>query len=159
MNVLKLGTVKFEALQYRVKVVVTDNVGEYGCSIGCCSHSEMGNRSPEATHFGGDHESILAFHPFPSPGTIAHESWHAVRNMLLSVQAELDNEVVAYHLSHLVDAVSEKLHAHIHEMGELDFCPCPRCSEKAAEETKATKQKRKKSERNRVDTGVRSAGQ
>ena len=125
MKLLKLGTVKFEALQYRVKAVVTDNLGEYGCSLGFHEHS---NRSPEATHFTNGYESIIAFSPFPSPGTIAHECWHAVRTMLLNADAELDNETVAYHLGHLVDKISDMLHKNIDGMEDLP-CTCPHCTE------------------------------
>jgi hypothetical protein len=39
-----------------------------------------------------------------SVGTLAHESWHAVRYMLLDwSKCELDNETMAYHLGWLVD--------------------------------------------------------
>lgn len=125
MIVLKLGTVKFEVMHYRVKIVVTDDLGEYGCSLGFHNHSE---RSPEATHFCNGYESIIAFSPFPSPGTIAHECWHAVRTMLLSVDADLDNEVVAYHLSHLVDKAHEMLHKNVEKMESIP-CTCSHCAE------------------------------
>jgi hypothetical protein len=36
-------------------------------------------------------------------GTIAHESWHAVRAMLEFCGAAIDNETVAYHLGFIVD--------------------------------------------------------
>ena len=48
-----------------------------------------------------------------SPGTIAHESWHVVRRMMNYMDVELDNEVVAYHLGHLVDKICEKAHRRI----------------------------------------------
>ena len=38
------------------------------------------------------------------PGTVAHESWHAIRYLLENwVGSNLDNETVAYHLGYLVD--------------------------------------------------------
>jgi hypothetical protein len=43
--------------------------------------------------------------PNVTEGTIAHESWHAILNMLVRVGADLDNEVVAYHLGYLVDEI------------------------------------------------------
>jgi hypothetical protein len=42
------------------------------------------------------------------PGTIAHESWHAVRYILEDwVGARLENEMVAYHLGYLVDVIHD----------------------------------------------------
>ena len=40
-----------------------------------------------------------------SVGTIAHESWHAVRHMLGTLGVDLDSETVAYHLGYLVDKI------------------------------------------------------
>ena len=125
MKVLNLGWVKFEALQYDVKIVVTGNVREYEYSRGAESV-----RSPEASHMSDDNSSCIVFHPFSSAGTVAHECWHAVRNMLLSVQAELDNEVVAYHLSYLVDKITDRLYSQktMDEMEKLKVCDFPKCA-------------------------------
>jgi len=41
-----------------------------------------------------------------SDGIIAHEAWHAVFSMFEWAGAELDNEMVAYHLSYLVDRIA-----------------------------------------------------
>jgi hypothetical protein len=43
-----------------------------------------------------------------SSGVVAHECWHCIRTMLLDwVQAGLEDEVVAYHLDYLVQAVTD----------------------------------------------------
>ncbi len=39
-------------------------------------------------------------------GTVAHEAWHVVHHMMTRVGAELDNEVVAYHLAYLVRSIT-----------------------------------------------------
>lgn len=39
------------------------------------------------------------------PAIIAHECWHAIRKMLANQGAELENEVIAYHLGYLVGEV------------------------------------------------------
>lgn len=39
------------------------------------------------------------------PGTIAHESWHVVRRMFEHVGADLEDEMVAYHIGYLVDQI------------------------------------------------------
>jgi hypothetical protein len=49
--------------------------------------------------------SFIFLKPNVTEGTIAHESWHAILNMLVRVGADLDNEVVAYHLGYLVDEI------------------------------------------------------
>ena len=40
-----------------------------------------------------------------SVGTIAHESWHAVKRMMEYVDVKLDSETVAYHLGYSVDKI------------------------------------------------------
>lgn len=40
-----------------------------------------------------------------SVGTVAHESWHAIRRMMNYVDVELDSETVAYHLGYLVNRI------------------------------------------------------
>jgi hypothetical protein len=41
----------------------------------------------------------------PTPDIIAHESWHAVKNMMEFVGINLDSETVAYHLGFVVNEV------------------------------------------------------
>jgi hypothetical protein len=48
----------------------------------------------------------LFFKMSNTPGIIAHEAWHAVFRMFEWAGAELDNEMVAYHLSFLVDRIA-----------------------------------------------------
>jgi len=36
---------------------------------------------------------------------VAHESWHAVRRMMIHMGVELDSETVAYHLGYLVEEI------------------------------------------------------
>lgn len=49
--------------------------------------------------------SLLILHESCSPGIVAHESWHAIRRILTSLDVELDNEAVAYHIGYLVNKV------------------------------------------------------
>lgn len=51
------------------------------------------------------HMSFIFLKPNVSNGTIAHESWHAIQNLFECVGAELENEMVAYHLGFLVDQI------------------------------------------------------
>lgn len=46
-----------------------------------------------------------------TPGTIAHEAWHAIYHMLKDFAgAEIEDETVAYHLGYLVDQISQFIH-------------------------------------------------
>lgn len=138
MKILKLGTINFEALDHKVKVVVVDDLRAFSRSKGF-----QGSHSACATQFDGDGESLIAFRPFPSAGIVAHESWHAIYLMLTDAGAALDNEIVAYHLGHLVDKIMDKLHAHIKEMKEMDICNCSKCQAKAkGKSTKSSKRRK-----------------
>jgi hypothetical protein len=96
----------FEAFDYRVRIIFTSNV--------------VGSRTKRDSLLGRyDGASALAMHDYvpdkaqsylflpldAAASTIAHECWHVVRRMLALCGAGLDNEVVAYHLGHLVGEV------------------------------------------------------
>ena len=49
--------------------------------------------------------STIYLKPDSEMGTIAHESYHAVCNLLKFIGAEQEPEVVAYHLGYIVDAI------------------------------------------------------
>ena len=49
--------------------------------------------------------SFIFFPPSATPGDIAHEAWHAIRQMMIHKGVELDSETVAYHLGYLVDKI------------------------------------------------------
>jgi hypothetical protein len=85
---------------YKVRIVVTDDLQK---SWDARIHDAYDAADTEALFGACDSGSALFFHREATVGTIAHESWHAIRYMLLESGAELDNEVVAYHLAYLVD--------------------------------------------------------
>jgi hypothetical protein len=49
--------------------------------------------------------SLLFFQEKASSGTIAHEAWHVVYELMRWIGASLEDEVVAYHLSYIVGQV------------------------------------------------------
>jgi hypothetical protein len=60
----------------------------------------------EAMTFAQDEPlSIIFLTPSVSVGTIAHEAWHAVEAMMKFTGAEIESEMVAYHLGYLVDKI------------------------------------------------------
>ena len=50
-------------------------------------------------------EGWIFFTPFSSTGTIAHECFHALWQMFEYFGANLENEIVAYHLGYLLDII------------------------------------------------------
>lgn len=58
-----------------------------------------------AIHVSGEGRSFVFFKHGVTVGTIAHEAWHVVRHVLTYIGAELENEVVAYHLGYLVNEI------------------------------------------------------
>ena len=53
-----------------------------------------------------ENDEIYIFVPWKrSSGTDAHEAYHAVRHLLGQQGIEMENEVVAYHLGYLVEAM------------------------------------------------------
>lgn len=51
--------------------------------------------------------SFMFLKPNASSGTIAHETWHVVHEVMRHIGAELDNEVVGYYIGHLVDEIQK----------------------------------------------------
>ena len=43
-------------------------------------------------------------------GSIAHEAWHVIRQIMEHTNVELDNEAVAYHLGYLTDGIFKFVH-------------------------------------------------
>lgn len=93
--------------RYKLHIVFTDDIGRskkhrYGNDNHC--------EGAEAIHIpneGGS--SHIIFRYTAGARIIAHESWHAVRSLLLWAGADLDNEVVAYHLGYVVEEVHKFL--------------------------------------------------
>jgi hypothetical protein len=103
--------VKFPVLSnYFVHVIFTDNIarsrkGRYGTE-----GASEGAAALSSVAVGG--HGHLFFKRTNTEGIVAHEAWHAVFRMFEWAGAELDNEMVAYHLSYLVDQIA-KFRAHI----------------------------------------------
>jgi len=99
------SVVKFPVLSnYFVHVVFTDHIGRsrkgrYGSEGAAEGAAALSSQAVN----GHGH---LFFKISNTPGIIAHEAWHAVYRMFEWAGAELDNEMVAYHLSFLVDRIA-----------------------------------------------------
>lgn len=90
---------------YIVYVVVTEDIKASSDKVYKIEpvDDEKATAAMHAAPADGTPEAYLFFHPERLHyGTIAHESWHCVRRLLMLMGAELENEVVAYHLGYLV---------------------------------------------------------
>jgi hypothetical protein len=91
---------------YAVRIVFTDDlpksrISRYG-NAGAAGEGDT--NAMVSTNSEGCH---IFFKPMARTGVIAHEAYHAVRRMLDWIGArECDEEVVAYHLTHLVDVIA-----------------------------------------------------
>ncbi len=109
---MKRFRVRFPAFDYVVEVVLTDDIAKV--------HARMSKENgwgdlptPSAfnTHDLARSESLLVFDiEYAFPGTIAPESYHAIRRMFIARGIRADNELVAYHLEYLVNQISRRLH-------------------------------------------------
>jgi hypothetical protein len=90
---------------YRVRLVISDDLVKSG--------KARLNSAPDAGGDGfvfnvtGEGRSYLFLTSNSVEGTVAHECWHVVRRMFDWIGADLDNELVAYHLGYMVDKVYE----------------------------------------------------
>jgi hypothetical protein len=72
----------------------------------CIEHMQGNNENCDAMTCHGCGPVIFIFlKPNASVGTIAHESWHAIRAMFKTLDIDLDSETVAYHLGYLVNQI------------------------------------------------------
>ena len=108
---MKRFRVKFPAFDYVVEVVLTDDIAKVWARMSK-KHGWGDLPTPSAfhTHDPEQGKSLLVFDIEDAyPGTIAHESYHAVRRMFLARGIRADNELVAYHLEHLVNEISLRM--------------------------------------------------
>lgn len=99
--------INFSVFDYMVRVVYTDDMsesikarreilGDIDCNDSDAVHLALRNKS----------ESYLILSSDVSAGTIAHEAWHCVRRIMEYIEADLENEIVGYHIGYLVDEVT-----------------------------------------------------
>lgn len=96
--------ISIPTFHWRIWIVFTDDPEAYGRKIGG-SEDESGTTNALCLHYPSEMKTEVVLKLNATHGTIAHECWHAVRHMLLQLDAGLDNEVVAYHLGYVVDQV------------------------------------------------------
>lgn len=91
---------------YRVHVEVSSDIKKSMQKYPEIKHIDMDdNTNAIAVHEDDGNFSFIFFPYDVSVGTIAHESWHVIRNMMKFVGIELDSETVAYHLGYMVNHI------------------------------------------------------
>jgi hypothetical protein len=97
--------ISFEVLAgYQIRLVFTNDLlksatGRLGCTPG-------ENADAFCYHVKGIGQSYI-FLPLDAPeGTVVHEAWHVVFRMMHYIHVQdMDDEVVAYHLDHLIEQI------------------------------------------------------
>lgn len=101
-------TIPLKVFDYKVIVVVTDSIlASRNKRHKTFGSIYKGNPLALCTTHGYKWESYVFIKPSSSPGIIAHECWHAVRAIFKAISADIDEELVAYHLEYLVDKAYE----------------------------------------------------
>ena len=89
--------------KFKVRVILTENLANSaGQRIGGCSLDGSADAACYNTKNGW---SYMFLNPQADEGTIAHESWHIIFEIMDYVGAKIENEVVAYHLGYLINKI------------------------------------------------------
>ena len=103
----KIKHVEFPVfVSYSVHIEITDDIPKSMRKYEQTRDIPFGDDTHAITVHVEDSGLSFMFLPYNSPvGTIAHESWHVIKNMMEYLGVELDSETVAYHLGYLVEKV------------------------------------------------------
>jgi hypothetical protein len=106
----RFTTIEFPVLSYyvvhvEITVDIRAAMKKYKNIKDLADEDFPGDNPACAVHVKGENFSFMFFRPNPSINAIAHESWHVVRRIMDHLGADLDNEMVAYHLGYLVEKV------------------------------------------------------
>lgn len=96
--------VPIPTLNYDVYVIVTNDFFKASRKLNHEEHDESwyGSTGAVALHTIDKGESFILLKPNASVDHVVHEAWHVIRRMFEWISAELENEMVAYHLGYLV---------------------------------------------------------
>jgi hypothetical protein len=98
--------VKFPVFNYEVRVIFSRNIQATGRGLRV---DLTGDAAAWVTNDEHPNTGWLVLPTSPDAGTIAHEASHAIREMLESRGATLDNETFAYHIDFLVGRIHRAL--------------------------------------------------
>lgn len=97
--------VPIPTLIYTVWVIVTSDICKAACKIRAAENPRerafYESAGALSMHAQDQPISYILLTPNATVEHIAHEVWHVVRKMFFYVDAELENELVAYHIGYL----------------------------------------------------------
>lgn len=103
--------IELPAFRYHITVIVSESVAKSRIArnnvLGVYGGGEDTDNNPAGMHSGvkGKNRSFLFFRFNPTVGELSHECFHCIWRMMNWIGAELENEVVAYHLTYLTDEI------------------------------------------------------
>lgn len=98
-------SINLPTFHYEVFVVVTNNISKAAARIeGKLTEPQefYDQAAAMALHNHNKGKSYILLPPKTDIGDITHECWHVIRRIFSYIGAELENEIVAYHLGYLV---------------------------------------------------------
>lgn len=99
------GYMEFDVYGYRVHIVFTNDLQASRNKINTLIGGKCDVDGAAAIHASNGNVSHIFFKWDATPEQIAHESWHCIRRLMEYIGATLENEIVAYHIGHLVGAI------------------------------------------------------
>jgi hypothetical protein len=97
--------IDFDVFGYRVQVIFTTDMqrsrDKYNTILGFSKNMTGAGAMHTFIDPDMDNRSFIFFKWNADAEQIAHESWHAIRRLIMWAGLGYDNEVVAYHLGHL----------------------------------------------------------
>lgn len=102
--------VKFPVFSnYSVRVIVTEDLANsFGKRLG--EHRLHGSTDAACFH-DNNGRTWMFLRPDSDEGVVAHEAWHVLYGIHDYIGAKIENEIVAYHLGFLINAVHKFLKA------------------------------------------------
>jgi hypothetical protein len=97
------------AFGFLIAIIIVETWETWNKNFGFIQGPASSTAAAFVQNWGDSNACVYAVFRFSemSPNTIAHEAWHVVRKMLISRGAELDNEVVAYHVGFIAGEITK----------------------------------------------------
>lgn len=98
---IRKKTITFPVFNADIDVVVTNSIEKAKERYKLKPSEEPATYALALTYLEDDGDSYIFLKPNSSVATVVHESWHAIHHMFTYRGAELEDEIVAYHLDYL----------------------------------------------------------
>jgi hypothetical protein len=105
----KIEKIGLPTLGYRVYVVITKDFRGVAKKIGLIDRDDEIKEKARALCCHSSGISYMFFKPDADPGEVVHETWHAIYRAMKHIGAEIENEIIAYHLEYVVSMAIDVL--------------------------------------------------